>query len=74
MLLQVVLEVTKGLIKPVGKKVGDTQLLICGILQNDFVVQVLDPGPKNVGVIQRGKVETSFDVLQVLALYYKTDF
>jgi hypothetical protein len=52
MLLQVVLEVTKGLIKPVCKKIGDTQLLICVILQNDFVVQVLDPGPKNVSVIQ----------------------
>ena len=54
MWLQVILEVTKGLIKPVDKKVSDTQLLICFILQNDFVVQVLDPGPKNVCVIQRG--------------------
>jgi hypothetical protein len=49
-------------------------LLICVILQNDFVVQVLDPGPKNVSVIQWWEVETSFDVLQVLALDYKTGF
>ena len=50
--LKIVLEVREAFIKAIRKEVSDAELLVGMVLENQFVVEVLNPLPENSCVIR----------------------